>query len=98
MSGPGTAAAGPGRRVRVRTARDGAPAAVWSDGRWLAVAAVADHWVVETGWWRDPRVGPGGGAGPVSRALFRVALADGRCADLAADRLRGGWRCLRTWG
>jgi len=82
---------GPGRRTRVRAA-GGRPEAVWSGGGWVAVVAVADEWEVETGWWRA------GAGGPVSRAVFRVALADGRCADLAADRLHGGWRCLRSWG
>jgi len=81
-----------GRRVRVRATAGGAPTAVWSRGGWVQVAAVADRWTVETGWWRDGR------DGPISRAVWRVGLSDGRCADLAEDRLRGGWRCLRTWG
>ena len=46
------------------------------------VAAVADCWELETGWW---------GPDPVSRRYWALALADGGMVTVYRDRLSGSW-------
>ena len=56
--------------------------------RWLAVAAVAETWRVDEGWWRPTT---GDGQRGISRLYFEVVLEEGRALTLFQDLLGEGW-------
>jgi hypothetical protein len=69
-----------------------APQAVDTGQGWVAVAAVAERWLIEVGWWR---LAP---ESPVRRDCWRVLLQDGRCLDLRLDLESRSWNLERSWG
>ncbi len=60
----------------------GRPLAVLDGRQRLGVASVLDHWRIDDEWWREK---------PVSRAYWRLALADGRTLTLYQDLATGHW-------
>ena len=68
--------------MRVEADRGGRPVAVHLLGRRLAVEAVVESWRIDDEWWRER---------PVSRMYWRVALEDGRVADVYRDLVSGRW-------
>ncbi|MGH7642714.1 MAG: DUF6504 family protein [Candidatus Dormibacteria bacterium] len=68
------------------------PRAVDCGSGWVAVAAVAERWRIEVGWWR---LAP---ERPVRRDYWRVLLQDGNCLDLRRDPAAGDWSLERSWG
>ena len=66
------------RRVEVRAARRGVPAAV--EG--VAVDSVREEWLVEDRWW-TPR--------PLRRHYFELVLADGRVVTVFRSPRGGRW-------
>lgn len=58
----------------------------------LPVVSLAEHWVVEVGWWRTPP------ARWERRSYWRILLEDGRCVDVYWDGGRRLWRLARLWG
>lgn len=83
--------------MAVRTAPGGAPAAVLARRRWLAVAAVAETWRVDEGWWRGTPPAAGSREGGISRLYFEVVLEEGRALTLFQDLLEGGWYAQRAF-
>lgn len=84
--------------VVVKTARDGSPTAVVSNGREWAVGADAVRWFERVSWWEAQRRMPKG-LGRVDVEVLQVQVRLGRNPHsalttmmLERDGLGGGWR------
>ncbi|KRE81226.1 hypothetical protein [Arthrobacter sp. Soil762] len=84
--------------VVVRTANDGSPTAVVSNGREWAVGADAVRWFERVSWWEAQRRMPKG-LGRVDVEVLQVQVRLGRNPQsalttmvLERDGLGGGWR------
>ncbi|MCO4238736.1 hypothetical protein [Pseudarthrobacter raffinosi] len=84
--------------VVVKTARDGSPTAVVSNGREWAVGADAVRWFERVSWWEAQRRMPKG-LGRVDVEVLQVQVRLGRNPQsalttmvLERDGLGGGWR------
>lgn len=68
------------REVRVSVDETGAPARLFSEGRWSEVETVLDRWRIDDEWWRTP----------ISRLYYSIVLGGGGYTvlyhDLAEDR------------
>lgn len=58
------------------------PLAVHVAGNQKAVSRVADTWIVEDEWWRDP---------PIDRQYFKIVLDDGQIITMFRDRHANTW-------
>jgi hypothetical protein len=84
--------------VVVKTAKDGSPTAVVSNGREWAVGADAVRWFERVSWWEAQRRMPKG-RGRVDVEVLQVQVRLGRNPNsalttmmLERDGLGGGWR------
>ncbi|ALV44083.1 hypothetical protein AU252_19510 [Pseudarthrobacter sulfonivorans] len=84
--------------VVVKTAKDGSPTAVVSNGREWAVGADAVRWFERVSWWEAQRRMPKG-LGRVDVEVLQVQVRLGRNPNsalttmmLERDGLGGGWR------
>lgn len=84
--------------VVVKTAKDGSPTAVVSNGREWAVGAHAVRWFERVSWWEAQRRMPKG-LGRVDVEVLQVQVRLGRnpqsamtTMTLERDGLGGGWR------
>jgi hypothetical protein len=70
------------RPARVAADAGGAPRRFGA----VAVAAIAEEWLVEDRWWTET---------PVRRRYFELVLADGSNEVVFVDLLGGGWFAQR---
>ncbi len=68
--------------ARVQADAAARPLAVFDGRQRLEVASVLDRWRIDDEWWREK---------PVSRAYWRLALADGRTVTVYQDLATGRW-------
>jgi len=86
-----------GEPVEVQTREDGRPARFVWRGRLYAIRSVAEHWVVNREWWREPDPGP---AQP-ELEFWRVEASAGQgwppgTYELRRDVAAGTWTLHRV--
>lgn len=73
-----------GEPVEVQTGQDGRPVRFAWRGRRYAVRSIAEYWVVNRDWWREPDTGP---ARPDLR-FWRVEASVGQSGPIGMYELR----------
>ncbi len=78
-----------GDPVKVTLGAGGLPQAVWWRGEWRQVAAIANRWRVQSGWWSP--------AAAAARDYVKLTTTDGLLCTLYLDLQSGEWYCARLY-
>ena len=76
-----------GGTLEVRCRADGGVQSVRLATGWRAVVRIANHWIVETDWWRTP----------TRRHYLRVLLSGDECIEIYRDLTTDTWHLVRRY-